>query len=72
MIHHCEIADHSSELVYRAKELSLSTAALNNTYLTVVEKVAAVPVKVCGDCPVCQQIYDTKLAEYTKRFTLNS
>ena len=72
MNHHCEIAEHSSELVYRAKELSLSTAALNNTYLTVVEKVAAVPVKVCHDCPVCQNIYNEKLAEYTKRFNVNS
>lgn len=72
MNHQCTIADHSSELVYKAKELSLSTAALNNTYLTVVEKVAAVPVKVCSDCPVCQKIYDEKLAEYSKRFNQHS
>lgn len=69
MTHQCTIAEHSSELVYKAKELSLSTAALNNTYLTVVERVAANPVKVCHDCPVCQNIYDEKLAEYSKRFS---
>ncbi len=72
MTHQCTIADHSNDLVYRAKELSLSTAALNSTYLTVIEKVAAPPVDICGDCPVCRKIYDEKINEFTKRFTVRS
>lgn len=72
MTHQCTIADHSNELVYRAKELSLSTAALNNTYLTVVEKAVANPVTICGDCPVCRKIYNDKLAEYSMRFKVSA
>lgn len=64
MSYACTAAPGTNNIVNMARELRLSTAALNKAYLKVVNKEASEPVEMCHDCPACSAFYNEKLNEY--------